>query len=124
MVSEDENGLLFYKGRTDFQIKMHGYWIELEEVDSLLAELQQVKQSCTVPLYNNKKQVNKIIAHIVLEDQFESIDGKQLNRDIKAELQKNTMEYMIPNVFKFVKQLPISKNGKIDRKALIGEVNA
>lgn len=124
MVSEDENGLLFYKGRTDFQIKMHGYWIELEEVDSLLAELQQVKQSCTVPLYNNKKQVNKIIAHIVLEDQFESVDGKQLNRDIKAELQKNTMEYMIPNVFKFVKQLPISKNGKIDRKALIGEVNA
>lgn len=124
MVSEDEDGLLFYKGRTDFQIKMHGYRIELEEVDSLLAELQQVKQSCTVPLYNNKKQVNKIIAHVVLEDQFESTDDKQLNQDIKDELKKNTMEYMIPNVFKFVKQLPISKNGKIDRKALIGEVNA
>ncbi|AKP67163.1 D-alanine--poly(phosphoribitol) ligase subunit DltA [Companilactobacillus ginsenosidimutans] len=124
MVSEDKDGLLFYKGRTDFQIKMHGYRIELEEVDSLLAGLDQVKQSCTVPLYNNKKQVNKIIAHVVLEDQFQDSDDKELNLQIKSELKKNTMEYMIPNVFKFVKQLPISKNGKIDRKALIGEINA
>ncbi|MQS52742.1 D-alanine--poly(phosphoribitol) ligase subunit DltA [Companilactobacillus mishanensis] len=123
MVSED-NDLLFYKGRTDFQIKMHGYRIELEEVDSLLANLSQVKQSCTVPLYNNKKQVNKIIAHVVLEDQFKNSDNKELNQQIKSELKKNTMDYMIPNVFKFVEQLPISKNGKIDRKALIGEINA
>ncbi|MQS89555.1 D-alanine--poly(phosphoribitol) ligase subunit DltA [Companilactobacillus mishanensis] len=123
MVSED-NDLLFYKGRTDFQIKMHGYRIELEEVDSLLANLSQVKQSCTVPLYNNKKQVNKIIAHVVLEDQFKNSNNKELNQQIKSELKKNTMDYMIPNVFKFVEQLPISKNGKIDRKALIGEINA
>lgn len=124
MVSESDDGLLFYKGRTDFQIKMHGYRIELEEVDSLLSNLQEVKQSCTVPLYNNKKQVNKIIAHIVLNDGFKDTEAKKMNQQIKAELKKNTMEYMIPNVFKFVDQLPISKNGKIDRKALIGEVNA
>lgn len=124
MVSQADDGLLFYKGRTDFQIKMHGYRIELEEVDSLLAGLSQVKQSCTVPLYNNKKQVNKIIAHIVLEDKFQDADSKKMNQQIKEELSQNTMPYMIPNVLKFVKQLPISKNGKIDRKALIGEVNA
>ncbi|WP_125711163.1 D-alanine--poly(phosphoribitol) ligase subunit DltA [Companilactobacillus zhongbaensis] len=124
MVSEDPDGLLFYKGRTDFQIKMHGYRIELEEVDSLLTNLAEVKQSCTVPLYNKKKQVNKIIAHVVLDDKYKHAEPKELNKQIKAELQKNTMDYMIPNVFKFVDQLPISKNGKIDRKALIGEVNA
>lgn len=124
MVSEDENGLLFYKGRTDFQIKMHGYRIELEEVDSLLTNLAEVKQSCTVPLYNSKKQVNKIIAHVVLDDKYKHLEPKELNKQIKAELKQNTMDYMIPNVFKFVDQLPISKNGKIDRKALIGEVNA
>jgi len=124
MVSEAPDGLLFYKGRTDFQIKMHGYRIELEEVDSMLGNLDQVKQSCTVPLYNNKKQVSKMIAHIVLEDQFKTVDELELNSQIKDELKTTTMDYMIPNVLKFVEQLPISKNGKIDRKALIGEINA
>ncbi|APX71290.1 D-alanine--poly(phosphoribitol) ligase subunit DltA [Companilactobacillus allii] len=124
MVSEGPDGLLFYKGRTDFQIKMHGYRIELEEVDSMLGNLNQVKQSCTVPLYNNDKQVSKMIAHIVLEDKFKKTDSQKLNSDIKDELKTTTMDYMIPNVLKFVEQLPISKNGKIDRKALIGEINA
>ncbi|WP_125762366.1 D-alanine--poly(phosphoribitol) ligase subunit DltA [Companilactobacillus hulinensis] len=123
MVGEAPDGLLFYKGRTDFQIKMHGYRIELEEVDSMLGNLDQVKQSCTVPLYNNKKQVSKMIAHIVLEDQFKDSDFNELNSTIKDELKTTTMDYMIPNVLKFVEQLPISKNGKIDRKALIGEIN-
>ncbi|WP_334352292.1 D-alanine--poly(phosphoribitol) ligase subunit DltA [Companilactobacillus sp. HBUAS56257] len=123
MVSVADDGLLFYHGRTDFQIKMHGYRIELEEVDSLLGNLEQVKQSCTVPLYNNKKQVSKMIACIVLEDKFKDDDENNLNSDIKDSLKETTMEYMIPNVLRFVKQLPISKNGKIDRKTLIGEIN-
>ena len=123
MISEGDDGLLFYHGRTDFQIKMHGYRIELEEVDSMLGNLKQVKQSCTVPLYNNKKQVSKMIACIVLEDEFANDDEKELTSDIKDSLRETTMDYMIPNVLKFVKQLPISKNGKIDRKTLIGEIN-
>ncbi|CAJ1200247.1 D-alanine--D-alanyl carrier protein ligase [Companilactobacillus paralimentarius] len=123
MVSEADDGLLFYHGRTDFQIKMHGYRIELEEVDSMLGNLRQVKQSCTVPLYNNKKQVSKMIACIVLEDEFKDNDANDLNSDIKDSLRETTMEYMIPNVLKFVEQLPISKNGKIDRKTLIGQIN-
>ncbi len=123
MISEGDDGLLFYHGRTDFQIKMHGYRIELEEVDSMLGNLEQVKQSCTVPLYNNKKQVSKMIACIVLEEKFVEDDEKDLSSDIKDSLKETTMEYMIPNVLKFVKQLPISKNGKIDRKTLIGEIN-
>jgi len=123
MISEGDDGLLFYHGRTDFQIKMHGYRIELEEVDSMLGNLKQVKQSCTVPLYNNKKQVSKMIACIVLENEFEHDDQKDLTADIKDSLKETTMEYMIPNVIKYVKQLPISKNGKIDRKTLIGEIN-
>lgn len=123
MISEGDDGLLFYHGRTDFQIKMHGYRIELEEVDSMLGNLRQVKQSCTVPLYNNKKQVSKMIACIVLEEEYNDKKTSDLTSDIKDSLRETTMEYMIPNVLKFVKQLPISKNGKIDRKTLIGEIN-
>ena len=124
MISEDDEGILYYHGRTDFQIKMHGYRIELEEVDSMLGNLDEIKQSCTVPLYNNKKQVAKMIACVVLEDEFKDNDEKELTASIKNSLKETTMEYMIPNVLKFVEQLPISKNGKIDRKTLIGEINA
>lgn len=64
-----------------------------------------------------------MIACIVLEDEFANDDEKELTSDIKDSLKETTMDYMIPNVLKFVKQLPISKNGKIDRKTLIGEIN-
>lgn len=64
-----------------------------------------------------------MIACIVLEDEYSNLDTNDLTDTIKNSLKETTMEYMIPNVLKFVKQLPISKNGKIDRKTLIGEIN-
>ncbi|MQS77298.1 D-alanine--poly(phosphoribitol) ligase subunit DltA, partial [Lactobacillus halodurans] len=67
--------------------------------------------------------VSKMIACIVLEDEYGDDDQKDLVSNIKDSLKETTMEYMIPNVLKFVDELPISKNGKIDRKTLIGEIN-
>lgn len=64
-----------------------------------------------------------MIACIVLEDEYGNHNTNDLTDTIKSSLKETTMEYMIPNVLKFVKQLPISKNGKIDRKTLIGEIN-
>lgn len=65
LVVADDNQLIFYKGRTDFQVKMHGYRIELEEIDHHLGQLAQVKQACTVPRYNKAHQVTQLIAYVV-----------------------------------------------------------
>lgn len=121
LVTQAADGLLFYKGRTDFQVKMHGYRIELEEIDHHLGQLAPVKQACTVPRYNKAHQVTQLIAYVVPADG--QLSDATLTKTLKAALAENTMDYMIPQRFVYQTQLPLSVNGKVDRKALITEVN-
>jgi len=121
LVTQDQSGLIFYKGRTDFQVKMHGYRIELEEIDHHLGQLPQVKQACTVPRYNKAHQVTQLIAYVV--PNADQTGDATLTKTLKAALAENTMDYMIPQRFVYQTQLPLSVNGKVDRKALITEVN-
>lgn len=114
--------VLCYDGRLDFQIKLHGYRMELEEIDHHLMNVSLVKQASTVPKYKDHK-VQQLIAYIVAEDN-EYEKAFQLTKAIKAELAQQVMPYMIPQKFVYVSQLPRTINGKIDRKALIAEVNA
>jgi D-alanine--poly(phosphoribitol) ligase subunit 1 len=116
-----EDGLLHYEGRIDFQVKFHGYRMELEEIDHHLSNNAWVKQAVVVPKYQEKK-VEQLIAYVVPETHhFEK--EFQLTKAIKALLSETVMEYMIPQRFIYVEQLPYTANGKIDRKRLINEVN-
>lgn len=116
-----EDGLLHYEGRLDFQVKFHGYRIELEEVDHHLNNNSLVKQAVVIPKYREKK-VEQLIAYIVPEPyHFEK--EFQLTKAIKSSLSETMMEYMIPQRFIYVDQLPHTANGKIDRKQLINGVN-
>lgn len=114
--------LLIYDGRIDFQVKLHGYRIELEDIDHHLVGVSYVKQAAVVPKYQNHK-VQQLIAFIV--SQPHSFEKEfQLTKAIKAELNESVMDYMIPQKFIYVEQLPLTANGKIDRKGLMNEVNA
>lgn len=113
--------LLIYEGRIDFQVKLHGYRIELEDIDHHLAGVSYVKQAAVVPKYQNHK-VQQLVAYVVsyphnFEKEF------QLSKAIKEELAGSVMDYMIPQKFIYVEQLPLTPNGKIDRKGLMNEVN-
>ena len=116
-----EDGLLHYEGRLDFQVKFHGYRMELEEIDHHLSNSSWVKQAVVVPKYQEKK-VEQLIAYVVPETHpFEK--EFQLTKAIKSSLSETVMEYMIPQRFIYVEQLPHTANGKIDRKWLTNEVN-
>ena len=117
-----QNGLLYYKGRLDFQIKWHGYRMELGDIDHHMMTIDSVRNACVVPKYNKNHKVQQLIAYVVLNDVGE-IDQKSKSNEIKTELQKSVMDYMIPQRFVFVESLPLTPNGKVDRKRLIGEVN-
>lgn len=117
----DEQGLIFYRGRLDFQVKLHGYRIELEDIDQNLQQLHAVKQASTVPRYNPQHQVTQLIAYVVPEEK--TADIAQLTRAIKAALSQQIMSYMVPQRFVFQEKLPLTANGKVDRKTLIAEVN-
>lgn len=117
-----KEGLLIYDGRIDFQIKLHGYRIELEDIDHHLASVSYVKQAAVVPKYQNHK-VQQLVAFVVANPhEFEK--EFKLTKAIKEELSYSVMDYMIPQKFIYVEQLALTANGKIDRKGLMNEVNA
>lgn len=116
-----EDGLLFYEGRMDFQIKWHGFRIELEDIDHHLEESFLVKQATVVPKFFHDK-VQQLIAYVVPEEN-EFQKEYELTKAIKKNLKEQVMDYMVPQKFVYVDQLPRTPNGKIDRKGLMGEVN-
>ena len=125
----DEDGLLFYEGRMDQQVKLHGYRIELGDIEHYLLQDSRIKQAVVVPKYQGTK-VQQLVAFIVLENTTKQPDF-QLTKSIKEQLLQVVMEYMIPQKFHYVdllpyirvRQMPYNANGKIDRKKLTAEVN-
>jgi D-alanine--poly(phosphoribitol) ligase subunit 1 len=112
----DEDGLLFYKGRMDFQIKLHGYRMELEEIEYHISKCKYVKTVVVIPIYQNDK-IEYLSASIVPElHDFEK--DYQLTGAIKKELAGVLPSYMIPRKFSYHKELPMTSNGKIDRKKI------
>jgi D-alanine--poly(phosphoribitol) ligase subunit 1 len=110
----NEHGLLFYKGRIDFQIKLHGYRMELEEIEYHIANCRYVKSAAVIPIYQNEK-VEYLLAAIIPEShEFEK--EYQLTSAIKKELSQVLPAYMIPRKFSYYEELPMTANGKMDRK--------
>ena len=101
----NERGELVYASRKDFQIKHMGHRIELEELEVHMNAIANVDRACCI--FDEPR--NKIVACYAGDIQRE---------DIVAALGEKLPKYMIPNVFHQLDALPITKNGKIDRKAL------
>ena len=117
-----ENGLIMYRGRTDFQIKLHGYRIELEEVNHYLSQEEHIQVGVAVPKYNRDHKVSQLVAWVVPAAQ--ELSGLALTKAIKENLQGgDMMEYMIPQRFVYKESLPMTPNGKVDIKSIIAEVN-
>lgn len=104
------DGNLFFRGRTDNQIKHMGYRIELEEIENALIKLPSIKE-CAVVHTMSKNNLSKIVAYLAVDEEKEE-------RDYKAELRQYVPNYMVPNSFIVLDVLPKNANGKIDRSRL------
>lgn len=104
------NGMLYYCGRIDLQIKLHGYRIELEDIENNILRLPRIKQAVVVPNIR-KGAVKSLTAYIV---------STETEGDIKNALAKLLPHYMIPKKIIFMDRLPVTNNGKTDRKLLGG----
>lgn len=98
-------GELCYIGRKDLQIKHMGHRIELGEVERAMERVDGVRRVCCI--FN--EEASKIIAFY---------EGDIEKRGIVKQLRQWIPAYMIPNGFCRMEQLPLNKNGKIDRKSL------
>lgn len=102
------DGYLYFASRKDFQIKHMGHRIELGEIELAMEMAEGIRRACCT--YDEPE--NKIIAFY---------EGEAEKRQIVRALGKKLPAYMIPNVWVKMDRLPITKNGKIDRKKMMKE---
>lgn len=112
-----EKGMLYYCGRIDLQIKLHGYRIELEDIENNIRRLPAIEHAVVLPNTRNGK-VTSLTAYVVERRQPE--DERAEAAKLKEELASFLPDYMVPKKFVFLDQMPMTSNGKADRKKLGG----
>lgn len=116
------DGMRHIIGRMDFQIKLHGFRVELDEVRTSLELSQYIKQAVAVPKYDANHRASHLIAYVIANpNDFKS--EKELTQAIRQSLKGKIMNYMMPTQFKYVDSFPKSANGKIAVKQMIAETN-
>jgi len=112
----EKDGYLFFAGRKDFQVKLHGYRLEIEEIEKQIGNLPPVSSCVVIPIYKNDEIVS-LSAYIVLREPLTDSAFK-MTKQLKALLSDYLPSYMIPKTFKYIDTLPLNTNGKVDRKGL------
>ncbi|MFG1645624.1 non-ribosomal peptide synthase/polyketide synthase [Amycolatopsis sp. NPDC049252] len=96
-------GVLEFVGRADDQVKIRGFRIELGEIENALAAHPGVAEAVVVT------RDKRLVAYLV---------GTATTTDLRAWLQRDLPDYMVPAAFVTLDALPLSRNGKVDRQAL------
>lgn len=105
------NGEIEYIGRNNSQVKIRGYRIELGEIEGILSDYRGIKQCVVIANGKDGEHQNLItyyVADVVIEEE-----------DLKKYLSTRLPHYMIPSFFVYLRSLPLTLNGKIDKNALI-----
>ncbi len=106
------DGSLEFLGRMDDQVKMRGFRIELGEIEAALAAVAGVKQAA-VAVKGREPNDRRLTAYLVCDGEDEVTPERA-----RRHLEKTLPGYMLPSAWVFLRDLPLTQNGKIDRKVL------
>ncbi|MFM5979975.1 MAG: amino acid adenylation domain-containing protein, partial [Sphaerospermopsis kisseleviana] len=106
------DGNIEYIGRIDNQVKIRGFRIELGEIEAVLNQHPQIQTSCVIVREDNPGQ--KQLVSYLIPHQHSTVTMSEMRQYLKETLP----EYMVPHSFVTLETLPITPNGKIDRRAL------
>ncbi|WP_162034328.1 phosphopantetheine-binding protein, partial [Chryseobacterium potabilaquae] len=104
------DGNLQYIGRNDFQVKIRGYRIELGEIENALLSYESIRQAVVLA-----KEQGSGIKYLV---GYYVSDNVVNHEDLSMHLSGLLPDYMVPSVYVHLEELPVTLNGKLDRKAL------
>ncbi len=111
MAFEDENGEFHHLGRIDNQVKILGHRVELEELDAHLRRICGVDTVATVAWPVNEGLAEGIVAFVS--------ESKIALNHIRSTLQECLPPWVLPREILSIEEIPLTANGKIDRKALL-----
>ncbi len=104
-----EDGNIVYVGRNDFQVKIRGLRIELEEIENAICGVDGISQAVVVVRKNNEGR--QLICAFYTGTETEA-------KDIRSHIGKKLPKYMLPHIFTHLDEMPLTSSGKINRKAL------
>ncbi|UXY50549.1 non-ribosomal peptide synthetase [Pseudomonas tohonis] len=107
------DGVIEYIGRLDQQVKIRGFRIELGEIEAQLLAHASIREAAVLAQDGNGGP--QLVAYLVPGGDF---DEASLREALKAHLREHLPDYMVPAHLLFLDQLPLTTNGKLDRKAL------
>jgi amino acid adenylation domain-containing protein len=99
-------------GRIDHQVKIRGYRIELGEIEAALKEQPEIKQVVVIAR-EDRPGDKRLVAYLVA-----TASTVPTTSELRTRLKRQLPDYMVPTAYVFLDQIPISTNGKIDRRAL------
>ncbi len=106
------SGAIEYVGRKDFQVKVRGFRIELGEIEGALERHEAVRRAVAA-VYDDGAGDKRLVAYLVYEEGADTTPS-ELRRFVRADLP----DYMVPSLFVELPSLPLTANGKVDRRAL------
>lgn len=113
----DANGLVWCSGRIDSQVKLHGYRIELGEVEAALQGMDGVELAVVV-VRSRHGVPSSLEAHVQLEGSAPE-DAYEWSRSMREDLARILPDYMVPRRIVVDEELPVTPNGKVDRRGIL-----
>ncbi|MCF7222341.1 non-ribosomal peptide synthetase [Marilutibacter chinensis] len=107
-----QDGSIEFVGRNDFQVKIRGFRIELGEIEAAIARCSGVRDAVVLAREDSPGE-RRLVAYVVMAP-GEALAASTLRRTLAGEL----AEFMLPSAFVALDELPLTANGKIDRRAL------
>lgn len=107
------DGHIEYLGRIDHQVKLRGFRIELGEIETALAAMPEVLEAIVL-MRSVAPDDKRLVAYVVPVAEMGDISASTL----RGHLAQSLPDYMVPSHFVLLDALPLTSNGKIDRKAL------